>query len=453
MNDFEHYANEAHRSGLCPEEVLRQRAHRLIPGGAHTYAKGDDQYPANAPAFIASGRGCRVEDIEGRSFIEYGMGLRAVTLGHAFPLVVDAVASTLHLGCNFTRPNPWEVSCAEQVLSLWNEPLMVKFGKNGSDATSAAVRLSRAFTGRELIACCSDQPFYSVDDWFIGLTPMNAGIPHAIQNLTKTFRYNDIASVESLFQTHPGQIAALILEASTYCEPLDDFLSRVQDICLREGTLFILDEMITGFRWHLGGARTEYNLQPDLATYGKALGNGFSVSALVGRPEVMRLGGLDHNDPRVFLMSYTHGAELCGLAAAHATVAAYKGLPVIDTIYRQGQRLKVGIERIVQDRGLQPHFQVVGRPCNLVFTTFDARHQRSQTFRTLFLQEMIRGGVLGPSFVVSYSHDDDAIDHTIDAVGRALDVYICALRDGVERYLEGPVSKPVFRRLNHEVFP
>ncbi|MDA1179322.1 MAG: glutamate-1-semialdehyde 2,1-aminomutase, partial [Planctomycetota bacterium] len=156
--------------------------------------------------------------------------------------------------------------------------------------------------------------------------------------------------------------------------------------------------------------------------------------------------------PRVFLMSYTHGAELCGLAAAHATVAAYKTLPVIDTMYRQGQRLKEGIEKIVQDRGLQSHFQIMGRPCNLVFAAYDARGQRSQAFRTLFLQELVRGGVLGPSFVVSYSHDNDAVDHTIAVVGRALDVYGNALRDGVDRYLEGPVSKPVFRRFNHEEF-
>lgn len=436
----------------APDEALRARAHRLIPGGAHTYAKGDDQYPANAPPFIVRGRGCRVEDMQGRTYIEYGMGLRAVTLGHAFPAVVEAAANVLQDGCNFTRPNPREVFCAEELVSLWDEPLMVKFGKNGSDATSGALRLARAYTGRDLVACCADHPFFSVDDWFIGTTPMNAGIPQSIRDLTKAFRYNDFESVQTLFQRYPGQIAAVMLEGSTYVEPADDFLPRVQAICQREGALFILDEMITGFRWALGGARQVYQLQPDLATYGKAIGNGFSVSALIGKPEIMRLGGLLHDDPRVFLMSYTHGAELVGLAAAQATIQTYRTQPVVETLYRQGERLRGGLERRIRDRGLHNHVQIIGRPCNLIFTTLDATGRRSQAFRTLFLQEMIKRGVLGPSFVVSYSHDDQAIDATIDAADGALAIYAAALQDGVDRYLQGPVTKPVFRRFNQETF-
>ena len=176
---------------LAPAQAsarLRRRAHALIPGGCHTYAKGDDQYPVLAPGFIARGAGCRVWDTDGREYIEYGMGNRTVGLGHAYPPVVQAVRQELARGSNFTRPSPIEVACAEQFLALIDGAEMVKFCKDGSDATSGAVRLARAYTGRDLIACCADHPFFSVDDWFIGTTPVDAGIPLQIQQLTLTFR-------------------------------------------------------------------------------------------------------------------------------------------------------------------------------------------------------------------------------------------------------------------------
>src|SRR5690606_22245929 len=246
--------------------MLQARAHALIPGGCHTYAKGDDQYPIEAPPFIVRGLGCRVWDVDGREYIEYGMGNRAVGLGHAYPAVLEAVRHELIRGCNFTRPSVIEVECAEQFLSMIDGAEMVKFCKDGSDATSGAVRLARAYTGRDLVACCADHPFFSTDDWFIGTTMVNAGIPEAIRQLTLTFRYNDIESVEAMFQRHPGQIAALILEPARSDEPRDDFLQRVQKICRAEGANLILDEMITGFRWDNGGAQKVYGIVPDLST-------------------------------------------------------------------------------------------------------------------------------------------------------------------------------------------
>ena len=214
---------------LAPAQAsarLRRRAHALIPGGCHTYAKGDDQYPVLAPGFIARGAGCRVWDTDGREYIEYGMGNRTVGLGHAYPPVVQAVRQELARGSNFTRPSPIEVACAEQFLALIDGAEMVKFCKDGSDATSGAVRLARAYTGRDLIACCADHPFFSVDDWFIGTTPMDAGIPLQIQQLTLTFRYSDIAGAKALFERHPGRIAALILEPARSEDPPTGFCMR-----------------------------------------------------------------------------------------------------------------------------------------------------------------------------------------------------------------------------------
>lgn len=434
-------------------KALQAKAHRLIPGGAHTYAKGDDQYPELAPGFLERGEGCHVWDVDGNEYIEYGMGLRAVTLGHAYPKVVEAAYRAMLKGNNFVRPAPLEVECAEELLGTLfpngSEDHMVKFAKDGSTVVTAAVKLARAHTGRNLVAVCADHPFFSYNDWFIGTTEMDAGIPPVAVSLTVRFRYNDLESLQKLFAEHPGQIAAVILEAHRTDDPLPGFLEGVQTLCRKEGALLILDEMITGFRYHLQGAAGLYGLEPDLSTFGKAMSNGFSLSALVGRREIMELGGLKTDQPRVFLLSTTHGAETPALAATVATLEVYQEEPVIETLHRQGARLRQGVQQITGEMGLAEYFGVIGRDCNLVFYTRDSQKKPSQPFRTLFMQELIARGVIAPSFIVSYSHSDADIDHTVEAVQGALEVYARALEEGsVDRYLVGPSVKPVFRRFN-----
>lgn len=428
---------------------LRSRAHALIPGGAHTYAKGDDQYPALSPGHIVRGKGCRVWDADGNEYIEYGMGNRAVTLGHAYPAVVDAVRHQLDDGVNFTRPAAIEVEAAETFLSLIDTAEMVKFSKDGSDATSGAVKLARAYTGRDLIAVCADHPFFSVDDWFIGSTAMHGGIPEATRTLTVKFRYNDIESVKSLLAAHPGQIAGFILEPTRIEPPESDFLAELKRLAHADGALFILDEMITGFRWHIQGAQRLYGVDPDLSTWGKAMANGFSVSALAGKREFMRLGDLEQTDrPRVFLLSTTHGGETHALAAAMATISVYRSEPVIEHLHRAGARLRDGVNEAARRHGLQDHVGALGADCNLLYKTLDENLKPSQPFRTLFLQETIRRGVIMPSLVVSYSHSDADIDETLEAIDGALEVYARALSDGVEKHLVGPASIPVYRTWN-----
>lgn len=427
---------------------LQQRSHKLIPGGAHTYAKGDDQYPEQAPAFIVRGKGCHVWDVDGNEFIEYGMGLRAVTLGHAYPSVVEAAKHELQNGSNFTRPSALEVECAEHFLSLIHNADMVKFSKNGSDATTAAIRLSRAYTGRDMIAICAEHPFFSIDDWFIGTTEMNSGIPEAIRKLTVKFHYNDIDSLIQLFYKYQNQIACVILEPATWMEPQNGFLENVQTACNKNNAILIFDEMITGFRWDNGGAQKVYGITPHLSTFGKGMANGFSLSALAGKRELMELGGINHERERVFLLSTTHGAETHSLAAAIETMNVYKNQNVIETLYRQGKRLADGINRYISDLNLNEYFQIAGRPCNLIFITRDQSKNSSQAFRTLFLQEMIQHGIISPSFVVSFSHSDEDIDRTIDAASESLRIYSKALEEGIEKYLNGRAVKPVNRRYN-----
>jgi len=425
---------------------LREKAHRLIPGGAHTYAKGDDQYPEDAPGFIARGAGSHVWDVDGNEFIEYGAGLRSVGLGHGYEPVVAAAARAMRDGTNFVRPSPLEVELAERFLEVFPGAEMVKFAKNGSDVTTAAVKLARAWTGRDLVAIPSEHPFFSTDDWFIGTTPMSAGIPEAISSLTLRFHYNDLESLSRLFAEHRGRIACVMMEAATAVEPKPGYLQAVIDLCHAEGAVFVLDEMITGFRWHVGGAQTHYGIRPDLSTFGKAIANGFALSALVGRREIMELGGLRTKADRVFLLSTTHGAETHALAAGLATLEAYRSQDVIGHLARVGEALRSGIQRAAQALGLERHFQVLGHPANLVYATRDQEGNPSQPFRTLFLQETLRRGLLMPSLVDNFAHRDEEVRRTVEGVGAALEVYKKALAEGVERHLVGRSVQPVFRK-------
>jgi glutamate-1-semialdehyde 2,1-aminomutase len=427
---------------------LRERCHSVIPGGSHTYAKGDDQFPEMSPGFIVQGQGCHVWDADGNEFVEYGMGLRSVTLGHGYKPVVEAAYQQMKLGNNFTRPSTIELECAEKLQSCIKSAEMVKFAKNGSDVTSAAVRLARAFTRRDKIAICAEHPFFSFEDWFIGSTAMSAGIPESIQKMTLKFHYNYLNSIQKLFEEYPTQIACVLLEPATFLEPQDRFLHRLQELCTQNGAILIFDEMITGFRWHCGGAQEYYGVTPDLSTFGKAIANGFSVSALCGKKEIMNLGGLNHDQEKVFLLSTTHGAESHSLAAAMETMNVYERENVVDHLRNKGERLADGVRKVIEKNQMNDFFKIMGHPSNLIFATRDSDKNPSQAFRTLFLQEMIQRGFITPSFVISFSHSEEDINGTIEAVDESLRVYKKALSDGVEKYLVGKPVKPVNRKFN-----
>lgn len=419
--------------------------HKLIPGGAHTYAKGDDQYPADMAPVIERGAGSRVWDIDGNEYVEYGSGLRSTTLGHGFQPVVDAVRSHLADGVNFVRPHRIEREAAERLADLIPSAEMVKFGLNGSDVTTAAVRLARAYTNRDMVAVCRQHPFFSSDDWFVVTTPMSAGIPGAVQHLTLQFSYNDLPDLARLFDAYPGRIAAVVLEAETVEPPAPGYFDGLRRLCDRHGALLILDEIITGFRWHERGAQFVYGIEPDLCTFGKGLANGFPLSALAGRGEIMRLGGFADDRDRVFLLSQTAAAEPWALAAMLAVIDTYQREQIAERLQRIGGELRRRIEEVTAGAGLSSYFQVRGRDCNLVYVARDERGQPSQSFRTLVLQELLSRGVLAPSFVVSAAHDEQAIGQTTDAVAELMPIYRRALEHGVERVLRGRPVRPALR--------
>lgn len=429
--------------------MLQARLHELVPGGAHTFAKGSDQYPEGMAPVLTRGRGARVWDVDGNEFVEYGMGMRAVTLGHAYPPVVDAVRAALADGVSFTRPTELELAAAEDFLALVPDADMVKFAKNASDATSAAVRLARAATGRDLVVLCHDQPYFSSQDWFVGTLPVSAGVPDDVRALTRSFGYNDLESLGRILQDNDGAVACVILEPATaLAEPAPGFLPGVRELCNRHGVVLIFDETITGFRWSAGGAQAVYGVAPDLSTWGKAMGNGFPIAALAGRRELMELGGLATDKPRVFLLSSTHGAETASLAAFRAVVRAYAETDPITTMERQGAALAAGVNTAAAEAGIADHLSVLGRPSCLVFRTADAEGTPSQAMRTLFLQEILRRGVLGQSYVISAAHTDADVEQTIEAARGAAIAYRKALETGrPEELISGRPVAPAHRRL------
>ncbi|MFF0745400.1 glutamate-1-semialdehyde 2,1-aminomutase [Streptomyces sp. NPDC004111] len=433
---------------LPRSRAANERLHALVPGGAHTYAKGDDQYPEHLAPVISHGEGAHVWDVDGNRYVEYGSGLRSVSLGHAHPRVLEAVRRELGRGSNFVRPSVVEVDAAERFLATVPTAEMVKFAKNGSDVTTAAVRLARAVTGRPRVAICGDHPFFSVDDWFIGTTPMSAGIPAATTELTVSFPYGDLAATEELLAGYPGEVACLILEPAGHVEPPPGYLAGLRELADRHGCLLVFDEMITGLRWSEAGAQGLYGVVPDLSTFGKALGNGFAVSALAGRRELMEWGGLRHGGERVFLLSTTHGAETHSLAAAMAVLTTYTEEGITARLHALGERLAAGVREVADAHGVGDHVVVRGRASNLVFATLDEHRRPSQEYRTLFLRRLLAGGVLAPSFVVSSALDEADVDRTVEVVAQACAVYRKALDAGDPApWVGGRPVKPVFRRL------
>ncbi len=426
------------------------RAHRVIPGGAHTYSKGDDVLPATAPSAFVRGKGARVWTSEGRELVDWGMGINSVLIGHAEEDIDGAAIAALRDGQNFSRPSPLEVEAAETVVGLFEKMDMVKFAKNGSDANDAAIRLARAVTGRPFIAYDRDAPFLSIHDWFIGNTVMNAGVPEETAALAKGFRYNDPDSVEAVFAEHGQRLAAVILEPCREIRPRPGFLERVRVLCDRHGTLLIFDEMVTGFRYSLEGAGSFLGIHPDLMTVGKGLANGYALSALLGRREYMERGGIHHGQPRCFLLSTTHGAERSALAAGLAAIRFHRTHGVVGRLAEAGQQVIVGLEGAAKRHGIQDFVSASSDfPCRPALKCLNAAGAPSAEYRTLFIQEMLRHGVFMPWICPSFRHGHTEIEQTLEAFDAACAIYAKAIEQrSVAGLLEGRPVKPVFRKLN-----
>lgn len=430
-------------------DKMIKRAQELIPAGCHTYSKGPDQSPLLGPKVISHGKGSHVWDVDGNEYIDWAMGLTAVSLGHAFEPVLSAVRNELEKGVNFQCPSPIETELAELFLQAVPSADMVKFAKNGSTVTTAAVKLSRAYTGKKYVAFCADHGFFSYDDWYMGAKACNSGVPEEFAALTLTFKYNDIESVEVLFEKYPNQIACIILEPMEFDFPVDNFLHKVKDLCHKNGAVFILDEMITGFKLGFPGIHTVLGIEPDLSTWGKGVANGFSTCMLAGKKEIMNLGGINHDKERVFLISTTHGAETHALAAAIASIKYTRDNNTIESDYKKGEKIKELVNALIKKHQLEKHIEIKGHPCWLLMVFKDKMGHASDGFKTLFYQEVIKHGILfRGTFNISVSHTENDIQTTMEGFDKALAVYAKAIEDGYEKYLIGEPIKPVFRKYN-----
>ncbi|MES2680977.1 MAG: glutamate-1-semialdehyde 2,1-aminomutase [Bacteroidota bacterium] len=426
----------------------RNKIHDLIPGGAHTYSKGDDQFPLLSPASITHGKGSHVWDEDGNEYIECLSGLASVSLGHAYEPVIERVTAELRKGNNFSRPSVIEREIAERFLEMVGSHDMIKFAKNGSVVTTAAVKLARAYTGRKLVARPAEHPFYSYDDWFIGSTDVKSGIPNDISNLTVSFKADDLASLKELFEKYPNQIACVISEPEKMNVLADNFLKDAIDLAHQHGALWIMDEMITGYKTDFPGSMKKYNVVPDMTTWGKGIANGFSFCCLTGKKEVMELGGIRNSGKeKLFLISTTHGGETSSIAAALATMDEFRKNDVVKYNHSMGQKFIDGSKKIFQNHGLSDSIKNLQFNWHASLGYFDKDGNNSFGLRTLFHQEMIKYGVLFQGiFCPNFSHTEKDVAHILEAMDASCAIYKKGLDEGYEKYLVGEPIKPVFRK-------
>ncbi len=424
---------------LLRSQAWLARARRRIPTASQTFSKAPTQFVQGvAPTFLLRGQGSHVWDVDGNEYLDYPMALAPIVLGYNDPDVTEAVARQMRDGTIYSLPHPLEVEVAELLVERIPCAEMVRFGKNGSDATAGAVRVARAYTGRDVIACCG---YHGWQDWYIGTTTRNQGVPKAVQALTRTFAYNDVASLAQVLDEHRGQVAAVVMEPMGIVAPAPGFLQQVKELTHAHGALLVYDEIVTGFRWALGGAQAYFGVTPDLACFGKAMGNGFPVAALVGRREVMEVCD------EVFF-SFTFGGDTVGLAAAKATLEKLTREQVIPHLWAQGQKLQDGYTVLARHFGVERYTECVGFPPRTVITFQDEGGAESLVVKSYFQQECLKRGILfSGGQNLSFSHSDADIDHTLRVYRTALELLRDALAAGdVGRRLEGPPVEPVFRR-------
>ncbi|MFB0500159.1 MAG: aminotransferase class III-fold pyridoxal phosphate-dependent enzyme [Candidatus Hadarchaeaceae archaeon] len=413
------------------------KAEKLIPAGTQTLSKGPDQFVKGAyPVYLKSGKGSHVFDVDGNEYIDYPLALGSVILGYRYPRVNEAIVKQLKEGIVFSLMHPLEVEVSELLTEVIPCAEMVRFGKNGADATSAAVRVARAYTGREKIAYCG---YHGWQDWYIVTTSRDKGVPNALRNYICPFEFNKIETLDKVFEENKGEVAAIIMEPMGVEEPRNGFLGKVKELAHENDALLIFDEIVTGFRLAMGGAQEYFKVTPDLACFGKGMANGMPLSAVVGRKEVMKLFD------EVFF-SVTFGGEALSLAAALATIREIKEKNVIKHIWEKGSKLQKGYNKLAEEIGVNT--RSIGFPPRMIFT-FKDQGSDSLEMKSLFFQEAVKRGVLfGNVTFISYSHTDDDIQKSLEVCGDVLKILKKAVDENkVKKLLEGEVAKEVFRKV------
>ena len=420
---------------ISESDRLYYRALPLIPAVTQTLAKGPTQYVKGvAPKYLVRGKGSRVWDADGNEYIDCSMAVGPLSLGYCYNKVDIAIRGQLDSGITFSLMHPLEVEVAEIISDIIPNAECVRFGKTGAEVTSAAVRLARAYTGRNKVLCCG---YHGWHDWYIGITDRSAGVPVQVRDMTYTFQYNDSSSLEEALD---DDTACVIMEPVAFEAPKDGFLKTVRKLCNRNGTLLIFDEMWTGFRLALGGAQKYFSVVPDLACYSKAIANGMPLAVLTGRRDVMGL-----LDEYVFFFT-TFGGEALSLAAAKATIDEMIYNKVQSYLHAEGKKLKDGYNDLVRELGLD-YTRCSGYDCRSI-VLFDATAGNPLELKSLVQQEMLKRGILWSGFHnVSFSHSDEDITYTLYAYRDVLKILDSAVMKGnVREQLRGEPVQPVFRK-------
>jgi len=424
---------------ISKSDDLYERALKVQKPVTQTLAKGPGQFTNGvAPKYLQRGLGSHVWDVDGNEYIDFNSAIGPVSLGYAYPAVDEAIKKQLQEGITFSLMHPLEVELSELIQQVIPNAEAVKISKTGADVCSAAIRVARAFTGREKVFCCG---YHGWHDWYIGITSRNAGIPEAIQNMTYTFEYNDIEAIKSALD---DTVAALILEPFIFEAPKAGFLKELAEVCKANGTLLIFDEMWTGFRIAIGGAQEYFDVKPDLAVYSKACANGMPIALLTGRADVMDLFNRE-------VFSYTtFGGEALSLAACIATINELRDKNVPKYLDEKGALMKDGYNLIAIETGMDIYTRCIGYNCRSM-VTFTPEAGNGLEVKTLIQQEMIKRGVLWAGFHnMCYSHSDEDIAYTLSAYRDVMPIMKEAIHSGnIKQYLKGEVLEAVFRKVNN----
>ena len=429
-----------HINNFDRSNAMLKRARQVIPLASQTFSKSYIQYPtAVSPLFVSHGAGGRVWDIDGNEYVDLVCGLLPITLGYRDADVDLAIREQLASGITFSLSTVLESEVAEELVKVIPAAEMVRFGKNGTDATSAAIRLARAYSGREHILVCG---YHGWQDWFIGSTTRDKGVPAVVKNLTHKVPFNDLNAVHKVLADFPGQCAAMIIEPMSAVEPLPDYLSELKELLHSHGALLIFDEIITGFRFALGGAQDLFGVIPDLASFGKGMGNGMPISAIVGRAEIM-------SQMEEVFVSGTFGGETLSLAASLAVIKKMQREPVIEKLWKTGAYLADKTKRLIIENNLEQVIKLEGRDPWIIlrFSNYRGDMVPGDAVRTLFMAEMLKRGVLvSSSHNICYAHNDADAQKVLCAYEGTLALIRKALNSGnFNNWLTLPYIKPIFK--------
>ena len=415
-----------------------ERSYKVIPSGTQTFSKGPTQWVRGvSPNFLSHGKGAWVWDVDGNKYLDYVMALGSVTLGYGDEDINSAVIEQAGQGMNFSMMHPLEVVVAEKITNMVPSAEMVRFGKNGSDATSAMVRVARAYTKRERVAICG---YHGWHDWYIGTTSRSGGVPKCVQKLTKTFEYNDLDSLRRLLLEHRDEYALVMLEPLSFSSPEPGFLEGVKELAHQHGALLGFDEVVSGFRVHAGGAQALFGVTPDVASFGKGMANGLPLSCVVGRKDVMEC--FEH-----IFFSSTFGGETVALAAANKFLDIIADGTVLSAMEKHGDRLKHGVAQVISECSLEDKMECVGHGAHWGLILKSTSPDDSLLWRSYLIQECIKRGYLFfGSHNPTRAHDQQVLDYAMAVYSEVLPMFSDRLKNNdMEKHMQGQLIEPIFR--------